>query len=290
MTLCCCSSDASAAVLGGPASPLAVKVSDVNKDYVFLTWQPPSADGASPVDGYYVEKLDLGQGVWVRCNVHIQKMCHYPVFGLKEGTLYQFRVRAVNQAGAGRPSKATEPVLTADPLEHTRTMVIEVENGKTITITKDELEGQVKIPFPPTNVHACEVSDTYMVLSWTEPEPRGREPLNYYVEQSLAEKSNWELASLDMTVSSPRFPVFDLVTDKQYCFRVRSVNKYGISDPSEPSAPISLGKPEALPAPPHSVMAIRDTNTSVLLQWREPKEKDNILGYYMYYSETGKEL
>lgn len=48
--------DASAAVVGGPASPLAVRVSDVNKDYVFLTWQPPSADGASPVQGYYVER------------------------------------------------------------------------------------------------------------------------------------------------------------------------------------------------------------------------------------------
>lgn len=48
--------DASPTVLGAPASPLAVQVSDVNKDYVFLTWQPPSADGASPVDGYYVEK------------------------------------------------------------------------------------------------------------------------------------------------------------------------------------------------------------------------------------------
>lgn len=48
--------DASAEVRGGPASPLAVQVSDVNKDYVFLTWQPPSADGASHVEGYYVEK------------------------------------------------------------------------------------------------------------------------------------------------------------------------------------------------------------------------------------------
>ena len=48
--------DASAAVLGGPGSPLAVRVSDVNRDYVFLTWQPPSADGDSPVDGYYVER------------------------------------------------------------------------------------------------------------------------------------------------------------------------------------------------------------------------------------------
>uniref|UniRef100_A0A669C976 Myomesin 3 n=1 Tax=Oreochromis niloticus TaxID=8128 RepID=A0A669C976_ORENI len=280
--------DASAAVVGGPASPLAVQVSDVNKDYVFLTWQPPSADGASPVQGYYVERCDLGQGEWVRCNVDIQKMCHYPVFGLKEGTLYQFRVRSVNQAGAGRPSKATKPVLTADPLEHTRTMVVTVDRGRTITITKDELEGRIKAPFPPTNVHACEVSDTYVVLSWTEPEPRGREPLTFYVERSLTGKNSWEMVSLDMVVNSPRFPVFDLVKGKQYYFRVRSVNKYGVSDPSEPSTPISFGKSQAVPAPPHSVMAIRDTDTSVLLQWQEPKDKNGILGYYLYYSEAGK--
>uniref|UniRef100_A0A3Q3BA08 Myomesin 3 n=1 Tax=Kryptolebias marmoratus TaxID=37003 RepID=A0A3Q3BA08_KRYMA len=283
LSLFCLSSDASAAVKGGPASPLAVEVSDVNKDYVFLTWQPPSADGASPVEGYYVERCALGQGEWVRCNAHVQKMCHFPVFGLKEGTLYQFRVRAVNQAGAGRPSKATEPVLTSDPLEHTRTM------GRTITITKDELEGQVKAPFPPTNVHACEVSDTYVVLSWTEPEPRGREPLTFYVERSLAGRGSWDLASLDLVVSSPRFPVFDLQKETQYHFRVRSINKYGVSDPSEPSAPIALGKPQALPAPPHSVLAVRDTDTSVLLQWKEPNDNTDILGYYLYYSEAGKQ-
>ncbi|XP_037641548.1 myomesin-3 [Sebastes umbrosus] len=281
--------DASAAVIGGPASPLAVKVSDINKDYVFLTWQPPSADGASLVEGYYVERCELPQGEWVRCNEHIQKMCYYPVFGLKEGTLYQFRVRAVNQAGVGRPSKATEPVLTADPLKDTRTMVVKAGRGKTITITKDELEGQVTAPFPPTNVHACEVSDTYVVLSWTEPEPRGKEPLTYCVERSLAGQSSWELASLDVEINSPRFPVFDLAKGKQYCFRVRSINKYGVSDPSEPSAPISLGNPQAVPEPPHSVMAMRDTDTSVLLQWKEPEDTDAIEGYYLYYSESGKQ-
>ncbi|XP_024917238.1 myomesin-3 [Cynoglossus semilaevis] len=171
--------DASAAVVGGPASPLAVQVLDVNRDYVFLTWQPPSADGESPVDGYYVERCDLSQGQWVRCNTQIQKTCQYPVFGLEEGTWYQFRVCAVNKAGTGRPSMGSQPVFTQDPLEHTRTM------GNTFdTDMKREMwKCQIRVPLPPTNVHACEVSNTYVVLSWTEPEPRGREPLSFYVER-----------------------------------------------------------------------------------------------------------
>ncbi|XP_030637314.1 myomesin-3 [Chanos chanos] len=282
--------DGSAAVLGGPGSPLHVLCSDVNKDYVFLSWEPPSADGASQVQGYFIERCEIGVGEWVRCNNTIQKICQYPVTALKENTFYQFRVCAVNQAGIGRPSKATDPVLTSDPTEPSRTMVVKVDRGREIQITKDELEGQIRVPFPPTDVHVCELSDTYAVLSWTEPEPRGREPLTFYVERSIAGKESWHLASLDMTIRSPRFCAFDLQKGESYCFRVRSVNKYGVSDSSEPSQPVSLGKPQTPPAPGHSVQAIRDTNTSVLLQWKEPKDNQGILGYYLYYSEVGSNV
>uniref|UniRef100_A0A3B3Z907 Uncharacterized protein n=1 Tax=Periophthalmus magnuspinnatus TaxID=409849 RepID=A0A3B3Z907_9GOBI len=259
--------DAAATVPGGPASPLAVQVSDINKDYVFLTWQPPSADGSSPVEGYYVEKYVIEEQ-WTRCNAQIQKVCHFPVFGLKPGAYYQFRVCAVNKAGVGRPSKPTD-----------------VDRGRTITVTKDELEGDVTAPFPPTNVHVCEGTDTYLVLSWSPPEPRGREPLTYHVERSLAGTNNWERASLDMVVSSPRFPVFDLVKGRKYCFRVRAVNKYGVSDPSAPTSDSTF----IPPSPPHSLMPLRDTDTSVQLKWQEPEDKEDILGYYLYYSETGKQ-
>lgn len=47
--------------------------------------------------------------------------------------------------------------------------------------------------------------------------------------------------------------------------------------------------PSAVPAPPHSLLTFRDTDTSVLLQWQEPKDKDEVLGYYLYYSEAGKQ-
>ncbi|XP_077455423.1 myomesin-3 [Stigmatopora argus] len=281
--------DAPPTEVGFPASPLLVQVSDVNKDYVFLTWQPPSADGSSPVEGYYIERCDLSQGQWVRCNANPQKECHYPVFGLKEGARYQFRVRAVNRAGVGHPSKATEPILTEDPLQNSRTIVVKTQRGSPVVITKDELEGQIRTPLPPTNVHACELSDTYAVLSWTEPEPRGKEPLTFYVERSQEGKDGWEMASLDTVVNSPRFPAFDLVKGRQYRFQVRAVNKYGVSEPSEPSELICLGKPHSVPAPPSNITVFRDTDTSVALQWQEPQNKEGILGYYLYCSENGKQ-
>ncbi|XP_061145859.1 myomesin-3 [Syngnathus typhle] len=279
--------DAPVTVVGAPASPLLVQVSDINKDYVFLTWQPPSADGSSPIDGYYIERCDLSQGQWLRCNENPQKACHFPVFGLKEGATYQFRVRAVNGAGVGRPSKATEPVVTEDPLRHARTMVVTVHGG-TVVIVKDELEGQIRTPLPPTDVHACELSDTYVVLSWSEPEPRGKEPLTFYVERSEEGKSSWEMVSLDAVVNSPRFPVFDLVKGMRYHFRVRAVNKYGVSEPSEPSGPICLGKSQSVPAPPSSILVFPDTDTSVSLQWQEPKDNKDVLGYYLYCSQNGQ--
>ncbi|XP_034145032.1 myomesin-3 isoform X2 [Esox lucius] len=280
--------DGSAVVSGAPGSPLALVVSDIQKDYVFLTWEPPSADGAYEVEGYYVERCDITSGQWLRCNDTIQKACHYPVRGLSENTIHQFRVCAVNRAGVGRPSKATKPIITTDPLEHTRTMVVKVDSGREITITKDQLESQMKVPFPPTGVHVCQLNDSYAVLSWTEPEPRGKEQLTFYVEQSTAGKDSWHLANMDMEVASPRFPVFDLQKGKSYCFRVRSVNKFGVSDPSEPSAPVSLGPPQVAPPPATSVQAIRDTDSAVLLQWEGPEKKEGILGYYLYYSEVGK--
>uniref|UniRef100_A0A3B1IHV5 Myomesin 3 n=1 Tax=Astyanax mexicanus TaxID=7994 RepID=A0A3B1IHV5_ASTMX len=265
--LCVCVSDGAAAVVGAAGSPLQVECSDVNRDYVFLSWKPPSADGAAPVQGYYIERCEVGLLKWSRCNEVVQKVCYYPVMGLQENTMYQFRVCAVNQAGVGRPSKPTEPILTSDPMEPSRTM------GNVI-----------RVPFPPTGVSVCELSDSYAVISWTEPDPRGKEPLTYFVERSIAGKNSWHLASMDMTVQSTRFAAFDLQKGKSYCFRVRSINKYGISDPSEPSQHLEN---ICVPAAPHCIQAVADTDSSAVLLWKEPKNTEGILGYYLYCSEVG---
>ncbi|KAL8220581.1 UNVERIFIED_CONTAM: hypothetical protein K2H54_049834 [Gekko kuhli] len=161
---------------------------------------------------------------------------------------------------------------------------------RTITVSKDELEPEVKIPLPPTNVHASEVREDYVVLSWDEPDPRGKEPLSYYIEKSIAGTDSWQMTNLDIPVNSTTFAIFDLDKGKSYCFRVRSVNKYGVSEPSAPSSNISLGKKIAPLPPPSQVLAFRDTSTSVVVHWSKPKEdQEQLLGYYVYSKEVGTE-
>ena len=43
--------------------------------------------------------------------------------------------------------------------------------------------GYVTLPGPPTEVHASEINRTFIVLSWTPPNPCGRAPLWYLIEK-----------------------------------------------------------------------------------------------------------
>ncbi|XP_053124580.1 myomesin-3 isoform X2 [Hemicordylus capensis] len=278
--------DAAAETPGAPGSPLSVQCHDVNKDSLVLSWVTPSDNGGSPVLGYYIERCEVGTDEWQPCNDRPVKTCRTPILGLTEGKTYQFRVKAINRAGISNPSKASDPVTMIDPNENKRLINIPYDDGfRTITVSKDELEPKIKIPLPPTNVHASEVREDYVILSWDEPDPRGKEPLSYYVEKSIAGTDSWQMANLDTPVNCTRFALFDLDKGKSYCFQVRSVNKYGVSEPSLPSEPISSGDKIAPLPPPDQVLAFRDTNTSVVVQWSKPKEEP--LGYYIYCREVG---
>lgn len=75
---------------------------DWDKDRIDIAWDPPAKDGGNPVKKYIVEKKDPLTKEWVPCKeVEGTKAS---ITGLKEGTEYQFRVRAVNDAGPGQPS------------------------------------------------------------------------------------------------------------------------------------------------------------------------------------------
>nr|XP_056712242.1 myomesin-2 [Euleptes europaea] len=279
--------DADTVVINAPGAPMDVKCHDANRDYVIVTWKPPNTTHEPPVIGYFVDRCEVGTENWIQCNDAPIKICIYPVTGLFEGRSYVFRVRAVNQAGISRPSRISEAVAALDPVDLERLQTIHLDGGKQIVIYQDDLEGEVKIPGPPTNVHASETSKTYVVLSWDPPVPRGKEPLSYFIEKSVVGSGSWQRVNDQVAVRSPRYAVFDLAQGKTYVFRVLSANKHGISDPSEITPPIQAQESIVVPSAPGRIVATRNTRTSVIVQWDKPKQEEDLFGYYIDCSVVG---
>ncbi|XP_069741311.1 myomesin-2 isoform X2 [Narcine bancroftii] len=273
--------DADAPVAGAPGAPMDLTYYDANKDYVILTWKPPNITKESPVIGYFVDRCEAGTENWIQCNDAPVKICKYPVTGLFEGRSYIFRVRAVNKSGISKPSRVTDAVTAIDPADFARLQTIHFDESRQIVISQDDLEGEVKIPSSPTNIQAAETSRTYIVLSWDPPEPRGREPLKYYVEKTMAGSASWQRVNVEVATRSPRLAIFDLAEGKSYEFRVFAVNKFGMSQPSMATKPIVVQDLIAIPSPPGMVRCARNTKHSVIVQWVPPKNGGELIGYYI---------
>ncbi|XP_078398020.1 myomesin-2 isoform X1 [Cetorhinus maximus] len=273
--------DADTPVVGAPGAPMDVTFYDANKDYVILTWKPPNVTKESPVIGYFVDRCEAETDNWIQCNDAPIKICKYPVTGLFEGRSYIFRVRAVNKSGISRPSRVTDAVTALDPADLARLQTIYFDESRQIVISQDDLEGDVKPPGIPTNVHAAETSRNYVVLSWDPPEPRGREPLKYYIEKTMAGSTSWQRVNQEIAARSPRFAIFDLAEGNSYQFRVFAVNKFGMSHPSEPTGPILVHERIEIPSPPSDVRAARNTKHSVVVHWVASKSASELIGYYI---------
>uniref|UniRef100_A0A672L253 Myomesin-2-like n=1 Tax=Sinocyclocheilus grahami TaxID=75366 RepID=A0A672L253_SINGR len=258
--------DATPTVAGAPGAPMDVKVSDVNADYVLVSWKPPNT----------THELQSQNCDWVQCNDSPVKVCKLPVHGLSEGASYHFRVRALNKDGISLPSRMSSGVTAAE------VEMIKIEGKYDIAIRQEELQGvYVTIPGPPTNVHATEINKTYIVLSWTPPSPRGRAPVWYLIEKCVGDSHVWQRVNTAVKLRSPRYPVYDTEDKKSYRFRVITINKYGSSEPSEPTAPIQKVDPYGVPSAPGQVIASRNTKTSAFVQWEAPKHANNLMGYYV---------
>lgn len=70
-----------------------------------ISWQPPYSDGGSKVTDYIIEKKEPYSSKWVP--VTKTRDLSYKITGLKENGDYEFRVAAVNKAGASEFSVPT---------------------------------------------------------------------------------------------------------------------------------------------------------------------------------------
>lgn len=94
-----------------PGKPTNVEVTDWDKDHADLTWQKPENDGGAPITGYIIEYKEKFGKEWVKGKEIEGDITKATIDGLKEGTQYEFRIRAVNKGGPGEPSDATKPII-----------------------------------------------------------------------------------------------------------------------------------------------------------------------------------
>lgn len=88
---------------GKPGKPV---VTDWDADRIDIEWTPPSNDGGAPIEKYIVEQKDVKSNDWKK--VAEVTDTNASIKGLKEGEVYQFRVKAVNKAGPGQPSDPSD--------------------------------------------------------------------------------------------------------------------------------------------------------------------------------------
>ena len=197
----------------------------VSDEQVDLIWTAPASNGGAMITDYEYE-LDLS-GTWTSTGGTATSTT---VTGLTNGQSYDFRVRAVNRAGAGLESFSQSATPTST----------------------------VVAPDTPTNLSATP-GNLQVMLSWTQ--PSGGAALTHY-EYEQDGSGTW----ISTGSKAPSYTVTGLTNGQSYTFRVRAVNSAGASTASgSQSATPTTTVPDA----PESLSFTRG-DKQVTLRWRAP--------------------
>lgn len=195
-----------------PDAPSQPEITAYSPSSCSLQWHPPEYCGGKPINGYIVEKRERG-GEWIKCNNYPTPNTSYTVQDLREGTRYEFRVIAVNEAGLGKPSKPSEP------------MIAQLQRSR---------------PDPPEPPKPDRITTDSVTLSWRPPRNDGKAKIKGYILQKKAKgDKDWSDVN-EVPIHNTVHTVPHLKEGEEYNFRVIAVNEVGPSDPSKPSNPIVI--------------------------------------------------
>jgi titin len=242
---------------------------------VTISWTAPSNDGGTQITGYLVEfKLDsliVPPGSWTQILTGSTALTYivgpsssptpYP---LTNGTLYDFRVSAVNAVGVGSHSN-----------------IIEVTPST--------------IPIDPVIIPSVICDNQQVLVKWYPPVDDGGAPISSYFLRyttDLTAPVTWSpTLPYSVPVPTPPTPTMSfivpgLINGTPYYFQVAAVNLNGTG----PYSASSTATPSITPQPPIPINTTAVTSTSIAVSWTTPTGLANtggnpITGYIVYWTE-----
>uniref|UniRef100_A0A5F8HJC8 Myomesin-1 n=1 Tax=Monodelphis domestica TaxID=13616 RepID=A0A5F8HJC8_MONDO len=146
-------------------------------------------------------------------------------------------------------------------------------------------------PASPLDVVCLDANKDYVIISWKQPAVDGGSPiLGYFIDKCEVGTDIWSQCN-DTPVKFARFPITGLIEGRSYIFRVRAVNKTGISIPSRVSEPVAALDPVdrarlkskivklkfqqegVVPGPPTDLSVTESTRSYVVLSWKPPGQR-----------------
>ncbi|XP_062996289.1 immunoglobulin-like and fibronectin type III domain-containing protein 1 [Elgaria multicarinata webbii] len=227
------SDEVMAATKAFPGPPAPPKIVSAKLGTVTLSWVAPHKTGNSRILGYTIEKCKKGSNTWTPVTDLPITDKKYTVTDLKEGMQYEFRVAAVNAAGAGEASAPSDAVFARDPMKP---------------------PGPVR-DLKVVNTDYCSVS-----LSWMKPEvEEENHTKGYVVEMRHSDILKWTQCNA-LPIPMTTYIVRGLKSREMYFLRVRAINEGGFGEPVELDTCV-----QAVPPTVHPRLLVKDTVKSFMI-------------------------
>ncbi|TSK82173.1 Myomesin-1 [Bagarius yarrelli] len=197
-----------------PSSPSGLIMVERVRDTMLLNWQAPAKTGGADIRGYYLDyRTVIGSVVskWHEINTKAVTGTSYKVEDLKENVLYQFQVRAVNQAG--------------------------ISQSCISSVAYECKEWTVALPGPPHGLHMLEVRKDSLVLLWNPPTFTGRSSITGYYVDIKEGNGKWRGVQ-DRSTKNAYLQISGLKEGASYTLRVYAKNIAGVGGPSETTPPV----------------------------------------------------
>jgi len=196
-----------------PSPPQNLRIENLTAKSCTLAWEPPANDGGSPIKGYYIEKSSGYSSRFVKVTRDSISNTSKTFSDLVEGTEYEYRVLAENEAGVSKPSETTGVFVAKDPF------------GK---------------PGKPGTPSAKLIEGGSAEVEWTVPESDGGSPITNYVLEVRENGDKWKVK--DDMIKETKYVMTGLKEGASYEFRVSAVNKVGQGPTSASSSSVKYGE------------------------------------------------